>query len=568
MKHTVCTITNSRPLIQVRCLAVLLVVTLATAPESLARAEPELNSAGGPPKVRRLTEAQYRATIADIFGPNIAVVGRFERALRSDGLIAVGTSEAGLSPFSIEQYNISARNIASVVMSQERRDAFLSCHPAAADTFDKTCARRFIGEYGLRLFRRPLSDAEIDLFLSLAEAGHDKLGNFYSGLQFALTGMLVAPDFLLRIERFMPDSARPGSFRLDNYSSATRLSYFLTGSAPDAELLAAAAAGQLSNNVELAKQVDRLMASPRFETAIRDFFADMLYFNLFADLAKDSEIYPAFNSAVAADSREQTVRTITHHLLESGGDYRELFTTRSAPLTRSLGILYRMPVATRHGWSMGEFSESSGRAGIQSQVSFLALHSHPGRSSPTLRGKAIREIFLCQHVPDPPADVDFTGINDIANPERPTARDRLEAHGTNPACVGCHTLMDPLGLTLENFDGLGVFRTRENGAEINVSGSLDGTEFVAAAGLGQALYDYPQTTSCLVDKLYRSAVGGSISSSERPFFKYLNQVFADNGYRLPELIRTIATSPGFYTITPDPQHQELTNAYVAPGDRS
>ncbi len=535
---------------------------------AVAAVEPTVNVAGGPPLVRRLTESQYRATVADIFGADIPVVGRFERGLRSDGLIAVGTGEAGLSSFSLEQYDINARAIAAAVVSEAHRGDLIPCDIGDPAVFDKSCADRFVADYGRRLFRRPLSEQEITLYVSSARAAQEQLGDFYSALEFALAGMLIAPDFLLRIERAVPDASAPAGYRLDAYSSATRLSYFLTGSAPDPELLDAAERGELNTPEGLQRQVDRLIASPRFELALRDFFSDMLYFDLFADLAKDSVIYPAFNSEVAADSREQTLRTITNLLLEENGDYRDLFTTRSAPLTRSLGIVYRMPVAARNGWSMGEFSAASGRAGIQSQVSFLALHSHPGRSSPTLRGKAMREIFLCQHIPDPPADVDFTGINDTANPVRPTARDRLVAHRTQPACQGCHILMDPLGLTLENFDGLGGFRSKENGAVIDVSGSLDGREFVAAEGLGQALHDHQQTPRCLVDKLYRSAVGRGIAEPEQPFLDYLNQSFAGSGYRVPDLIRTLVTSPSFFAVTGHSPKEQITDARAASGDQT
>lgn len=526
---------------------------------------------GAPPLMRRLTEAQYRASVADIFGPEIPVVGRFERALRDDGLIAIGTSTAGLSSFAIEQYDASARGVAAAVISEQFRDELIPCSPEDAAIFDRACATQFVNQYGRLLFRRPLTAAETGQFVAAAAAAQQRLDSFYSGLEFALAGMMVSPDFLLRIERVEPDPENPGQYRLDAWSRATRLSYFLTGSTPDEALLEAAAAGELFTDAGLEQQVDRLMRSPRYRDAVRAFFADMLQFDLFDDLAKDPVIYPAFNSTVALDAREQTLRTITDLLLTGQGDYRELFTTRTAPLTRPLGTLYRMPVASRNGWELKTFSEGSGRAGIQSQIGFLSLHSHPGRSSPTLRGKAIREVFLCQHVPDPPVDVDFTGINDTSNAARPTARDRLEAHRTQPACKACHTLMDPLGLTLERFDGAGGFRTRENGTVIDVSGSLDGVDFEAATGLGQALHDHPDVPKCLVSKLYRAGVGRNTVAGEQPYMDYLNRVFAAVGYRLPDLMQKIAVSDTFYAVTaPEnvPASGEVADNRGVTGDQS
>lgn len=510
------------------------------------------------PVTRRLTESQYRATVADIFAQDIPIVGRFERELRSDGLIAIGTSEAAMSAFSVEQYDASARGIAAVVVSEERRAQLVPCQPKSETRFDKKCATKFVEHYGPLLFRRPLSAQETQRFVATARIGHEGMGNFYRGLEFALAGMMVTPEFLLRIERIEPDPAHAGKFRLDPYSRATRLSYFLTNSTPDRALLKAAGAGELDTDEGLARQVDRLIAGPRFEGAVRAFFEDMLRFEMFEDLSKDPIIYPAFNSTVAADAQEQTLRTITDHLIDKQGDYRELFTTNSTFVTRALGRVYRLPVASRNGWESKEFPADSRRAGILTNVSFLALYSHPGRSSPTLRGAAIREIFMCQKVPDPPPDVDFSAVDlDPTNKALPTARHRLDGHRTQPVCAGCHLLMDPLGLTLENFDGLGSFRTHENETLIDVSGSLDGVEFSSATGLGKALYEHPQTTYCLVDRMYRSAVGRNPANAELSYIEELSKAFAENGYRVPALMRAIAVSDAFYAVSAPAEEEQV-----------
>jgi hypothetical protein len=519
----------------------------AAARSAAAAVEPA--PVGGPPMIRRLTESQYRATVADIFGPDIPIVGRFEHALRADGLLSVGTSQAGISSFSFEQYDASARGVAAEVVSEKRREKLVPCKPASDKEFDAACATQFVEKYGQALFRRPLTREETTRYVNTAKGVQQRLGNFYQGLQYALAGMMVAPDFLVRIERTVPDRKAPSHLRLDAYSRATRLSYFLTNSTPDAELLRAAGAGELDTDAGLAKQVDRLIAAPRFPGAVRAFFQDMLEFDTFDDLAKDPVIYPAFNSTVALDSQEQTLRTILQQVLEKRGDYRDIFTTRSTNLTRALGAVYKLPVATRNGWEKTEYPANSGRTGILTDVSFVALHSHPGRSSSTLRGKAIRQIFLCQTVPDPPPNVDFKIVQDSTNTAMPTARIRLEAHRTQPACAACHRLIDPIGLGLENFDGSGSFRGQENGAVIDASGTLDGKNFQSAVELGQVLHDHPQTPRCLVDKLYRSAVGRMWAPTERPYIDYLNQTFQANGYRVPDLMRAIALSRSFYAVS-------------------
>jgi uncharacterized protein DUF1592/uncharacterized protein DUF1588/uncharacterized protein DUF1595/uncharacterized protein DUF1585/uncharacterized protein DUF1587 len=541
---------SNRPKWRRKVAAIVLVVGGIAVAQQAAWSAKESEGAGGPATMRRLTEAQYRATVADIFAPDIAIVGRFERELRTDGLIAIGTSEAGMSAFSVDQYDASARGIAKEVVSKARRDKLVPCQPKSETEFDNACAKQFVEHYGTLLFRRPLSSQETKRFVETARSGQARLGNFYSGLEFALAGMMVQPDFLLRIERLQPDPKRKGQVRLDAYSKATRLSYFLTNSTPDKELLRAAGAGELDTEQGLAKQADRLIATPRFEGAVRAFFEDMLQFELFEDVAKDPIIYPVYSSVVAADAQEQTLRTITDHLVAKNGDYRDLFTTQTTFLTRALGRVYKLPVATRNGWERTELPADSGHSGILTQVSFVALNSHPGRSSPTLRGRAIREIFMCQKVPDPPPDVDFSAVDLTAkNPDKPTARVRLEAHRSQPACAGCHSLMDPIGLTLENFDGVGAFRSNENGAPIDTSGSLDGHEFKGAQGLGQTLHDNPLTSYCLVDKMYRYAVGRSTVDAEQSYTVDLSKTFAANGYRVPDLMRTIALGQAFYSVS-------------------
>src|SRR5205085_2470966 len=179
------------------------------------------------------------------------------------------------------------------------------------------------------------------------------------------------------------------------------------------------------------------------------------------------------------------------------------YTTRETFMSQALGPIYG--VTALPGWTPFTFPENSGRSGIMMQVSFLAVHAHPGRSSPTLRGKAIREILLCQPVPPPPPNVDFSLV-DNPPPNIKTQRERLELHRKNPVCAGCHKITDPLGLTLEQFDGAGQYRDSERGSPIDVSGALDGKPFTDVVGLGHAIHDHPALTSCLVKRAYSYAV--------------------------------------------------------------
>jgi hypothetical protein len=293
---------------------------------------------------------------------------------------------------------------------------------------------------------------------------------------------------------------------------------------------------------------------------MRAFFDDMLGFDDFNTLAKDPQVYPSFTGVTAADAREQTLRTIVDQLLVKKRDYRDLYTTRETFLSPMLGAFYGVPAS---GWVPYEVPANSPRVGLLTQVSFLALHSHPGRSSPTLRGKALRELLLCQTVPSPPANVDFSALNN-PDPKIKTQRDRLALHRKNPVCAGCHKITDPIGLALEHFDGSGQYRDTEKGAPIDASGNLDNKEFSDAVQLGQVLHDSPALTSCLVKRAYSYATGGPTSADDNATLGYLDQRFAGAGYRLPDLMRAIALSEAFASVRPEPAPSVKTASVSTP----
>jgi hypothetical protein len=288
-----------------------------------------------------------------------------------------------------------------------------------------------------------------------------------------------------------------------------------------------------------------MLNSPRLVTGMRAFFDDMFAFDDFDALSKDPKVYPSFTGVTVQDAREQTLRTVVDQLITKKGDYRDLFTSRDTFMSPALAAIYHVP--TQEGWKPYEFPPDSPRAGLLTQISFLAVHSHPGRSSPTLRGKALREVLLCQPVPRPPPNVDFSLVEN-PDPSMKTARDRLTAHRKNPVCAGCHRITDPMGLALEHFDGSGQFRETEKGAAIDTSGSLDGKAFTDVVGLGKALHDHPALTQCLVKRAYSYGTGGPTSGEDKPLLDLFDQRFAQEGYRLPDLLRSIVLSPAFSEV--------------------
>jgi Protein of unknown function (DUF1592)/Protein of unknown function (DUF1588)/Protein of unknown function (DUF1595)/Protein of unknown function (DUF1585)/Protein of unknown function (DUF1587) len=494
---------------------------------------------------RRLTESQYKHSVADIFGADIQINGRFEPEQREHLLLAIGSASLSISAAGFAQYFAMAKSIADQVLHEERRAKFATCQPADLKNADERCTDEFLRRYGRLLFRRPLTDEEVAPRVAVAAAGAKQNQDYYAGLNLALTSLLTAPQFLFRIERAEPDSQGEG-WRLDGYSKAARLSYLLWDATPDEELLQAAASGELHGSAGVQRQIERLLDSPRLQAGARAFFSDMLQLDMYESMTKDPTIFPKFSQAVSDAAKEQTLKTVVDHLLTQNGDYRDLFTTRASFLDRSLASIYQTPFLGGEEWMAHEFPPTSDHSGILTQISLLGVFSHPGRSSPTKRGVAINEMLLCEPTPLPPANVDFSLVNDTENPRLPTVRSRLLAHSEDETCFGCHVKSDPLGLALERFDSLGQSRLLENGEPIDVSAELGGKQFTGAQGLGKVLRENPKVTACLVRNVYAYGVGRAPGKNERRYLEEQTAEFAKGGYRLRSLLQQIAGAPEFF----------------------
>lgn len=513
-----------------------------------ARAEAAVPA--GEPSLRLITQNQYVNTLNRIFGSDITIRLRFAPVNRIDGLLAVGAGTAVLTSGGLDPLDATARAVADQVVNEAHRSVLIPCQPVNPQAADDRCAREFFSKVGRLLFRRTLTEAELARVVSNANRAVGPAGGFYPGLAYGLAGMMVSPQFLYIQERSEADPNSPSGWRLDGYSKASRLSFLLWNSAPDEQLLAAAERGDLHKPAALRKEVERMIASPLYQDGVREFFRDFFVLEAFDNLAKDSTIYPAFSLKAVEEARDQVLRTVVDHLVTQKGDYRDLYTTRRTLVSSELAVLYKLPVNVGSiGWVPYEFAANDPRVGILSQIGFLAQYSHPGRSSATRRGRAIREVLLCQKVPDPPPNVDFSNFE---NPDSPfkTARERLNVHQENPVCAGCHRVTDPIGLGLENFDGAGQFRATENGARIDASGTLDGSSFSDATGLGKAVRDHPALKSCIVNRLYAYSMGRKVTQAEEPRLQQYESALDKRGYRFDEILRLILLDPDFFAVRP------------------
>jgi hypothetical protein len=505
------------------------------------------------PTSMRISSSQYRRTISDIFGSSIVITARFESETRENGLLAIGALNNSISEDGFERYHEIAKDVAAQVIDKNHRNILIPCKPKSATASDEVCARKFLSAAGRLLYRRPLEKEEIQALVGVSKDVADKKKDFYAGISTSLVDLLISPDFLFRYRTLEPDPAHPGRYRLDGYSKATILSSFLWNSNPDDLLLKAAENGSLQTDKGLAKQVDRMITSPEIASGVRAFFSDMLGLDQFDVLSKDAKFFPRFTPAAKRDAPEQTLRTIVDHVVNRQGDYRDLFTTRRTFMTRALAALYGVPLvettdnARPMRWLPYTYPDGDPRAGILSQASFVALYSGAGRTSPTVRGKNFRLNILCQVVPPPPPNVDFSLIQDISNPKFKTVRDRLEAHRTNPTCAGCHRLMDPMGLAFENFDSSGGFRTTENGAPIDTSGEWNGVKFSGPVELTKALHDDPAVTACVARKVFAFA-SGTMPPVNTTQWKDVQAKFASSNYNFLRLMREIAVSDLLYSV--------------------
>lgn len=516
--------------------------------------DPEPETPGTQALTKLVTTEQYSNSLSYIFGPGIDVEARFAPVPRREGLLSNSLATAGVSGGQVQTIQAVASNVASQVVDARYRNHLVACRPESIDGPDQACAAQFVSEVGRLLFRRALTENEVATYAEQASGAAEELEDFYAGIETVLEGLLIHPETLFVIESVEPDPNNPDQLRLDAYSLASRLSFFLWNASPDDELLAAAESGELQAPGGIERTVDRMLASQRLVDGMRAFFDDKLVFDGFATLTKDPDIYPQFTSVTAQDAREQTLRTIIDHTLNKELDYRDLFTSRSTFMSPNLATVYGVPA--QPGWAPYTFAEDSPRAGLLTHVSFLALTSHPGRSSVTERGMGLRERLLCQTVPEPPPGIDFTVVT-MPDAHYPTQRQRVAAHLETPSCAGCHRITDPIGLSLEQFDGAGSFRLTENGALIDATGGLDGFEFDGAIGLGEALRENPELPRCLVQRVYSYATGAPPAIDARPALNYFNDRFADNGYQLRDLLRTIVLSKSFSRIQKSPNEENL-----------
>jgi len=446
-------------------------------------------------------------------------------------------------PPTLDRLEISGPYNATGVGETPSRQRIFVCRPArVAD--EEPCASRILSTVARRAFRRDVTTADVQPFLT-AYATARRKHSFDASIAAALRDLLLAPDFLFRLE-FDPAGAAPGTaLKVSSWELASRLSFFLWSSIPDDELLNIAGSGKLKDTAVLDREVRRMLADSRARTLADNFATQWLGLRALEDIKPDTKVYPEFDSGLETAFEEETrlfVRSVIHDnrsvLALIGADYTYL--------NEKLARIYGIGGVIGPGFRRVSVAQNPERGGLLGQGSVLLLTSHTTKTSPVLRGRWILDNLLNSPPPPPPPGV--PPLDESPDKGRNlTTRQQVERHRSNAVCASCHTRMDPLGFALESFDVIGRWRTRDEGGEIDASGALpDGKAFAGPQGLKDLLLSRPDAfVKATISRLMTYALGRELDFLDQPAIRQIMRETQAKGYRFADLIGGVVKSVPF-----------------------
>ncbi len=424
------------------------------------------------------------------------------------------------------------------------RDRIFSCRPATpAD--EAGCAATIISSLTRRAYRRPVTFSDIEMPMAFYEEGRAGEG-FDAGIELALRALLTSPEFLFRIERD-PDGVTAGAaYELSDIELASRLSFFLWSSIPDDALIDDAEAGRLRDGVTLERHVRRMLADPRAHTLTTNFADQWLYLRNLDTAAPNLRLFPDFDDNLRSAFRQET-QLLFDSIVREDRTVVDLLQADYTFLNERLAGHYGIPGIYGNDFRRVELPADSPRRGLLGHGSILTVTSYATRTSPVLRGKWILENLLGMPPPPPPPNVPA-----LEEPEPGVAarsmRERMDQHRANPVCAACHRLMDPAGLSMENFDAIGRWRDRaDDWSPIDAAGSIPGGgTFDGVAGLRQALLARPETfVGTMTEKLLTYALGRGLGHHDGPAVRRILRDAAGDNYRFSSLVLGIVDSTPF-----------------------
>ena len=494
--------------------------------------------------VRRLTRDQYNNTVRDLIG----ATGNPADALGLDEKIGPFASNA-IAPVDETLVQQHQEVAASLALAAKARMTTISPCNLATDT-GTTCATQFVTQFGQKAYRRPLTSAEITSYVSLYTLGRTGV-DAANGFRLVVEAMLQSPFFLYHHDVGSTGTPQTGTVKVTPFELASRLAYFVWNSMPDDTLFGLAANGTIADEAVLTAQVQRLLMSDRAAPTIALFHRQWLDVTDLPDRAKDAAVYPRFNAALA-DAMMQEVALFTDHVVRKGdGLFKTLMTSNLAFPQGGLFSVYG--VTQPSGFTVGSqvALDATKRAGILTQAAFLTRWSHGNQTSPVHRGRLVRLNVMCGYIPPPPANAN-------TSPPPPTAatttRERFAQHVADPTCATCHTLMDPIGLGFENFDGIGAYRTMDGLGAVDATGNIVGGgadlagTFNGALELANKLANAREVQGCFANQWFRFSMGRMESTNDACSIQGIRDAFRASGGNIRELITKVVLSPAFRNV--------------------
>ncbi len=482
------------------------------------------------------------AFIANTYIPHVFLNRSYRRSILDDNPI-----EGIMQSPQISQITIQGPINGMLPNDTPSRRKTLSCsspNQSRTESDEAKCARAILGTLARKAYRRPLTESDLNTLMNFYHVGRET-GDFEHGIEKALQFILAHPEFIFRTET-APASVKPGeAYRISDLELASRLSFFLWSSLPDNELINLGAEGKLKDLNVLQQQVQRMLADPRSQEFVKNFAGQWLGLRTLQNQTPEGTIYPDFDDNLRHAMRTET-EMFFDSILREGRSVLELLTADYTFVNERLAVHYGIPNVYGSQFRRVKLdADFDVRRGLLGKGSFELATSNSDRTSPVLRGKWVLENLLGTHPPDPPPNVPPLKPNPATGPQ--TMRQRMEEHRANPACSGCHRMMDPIGFALENFDGIGKWRTKEAGQRLDASGQLvDGSKIDGVVSLRQGLLRYsPQFVRTVTEKLLTYALGRGVEYDDMPVVRSIVREAAKNDYSLSAIVLEIVKSAPF-----------------------
>jgi hypothetical protein len=516
--------------------------------------------------LRRLSIREYDNAVRDLLGDTTQPAAQFGIEVYPNGFDN-GSDGLTVNDTTALSFQQAAEALAATAVTSQMPKLIGSCDPTINA---QTCVTAFLQTFVTKAYRRPPTATEGDRLGALYTAGSTATGaisGFKGGIQLMLEGVLQSPAFLYREELGAPDPTLPtGVVRLTPFEVASELSFLLTGSTPDDELLAAASGGTLKTASDLQREAARLLMLDSRKPAFQAFMNHWMATTEVTSVSKDMTIYPQFTPALATSMVNELNGYFDQVLWAGTGSLREFLTSTQSVVDSALATqIYKIPAPTGVGPQLVSL-DAQLRQGIMTRAGFLTAHSDDDSSGPVPRGVFVMQNLLCAPPPPPPANVPPAPPAATTAMMHQTTRQALGAHLNEPFCSSCHTEIDGIGFGFEEFDGLGIFRTTESGQPIDDSGSIavgsdvDGT-FTGASALEAKLVGSKQVIDCFARQVYRYAMGQVEGDDNTPLGTATNAVLASmqSGFTADTHI-----TDAFLAIVADPSFVLRTSVNVGP----